>query len=177
MRLHIYLLPDIAVESPSENETNVNMISILHNILNAVSKSFENNDISIKHHAILVILFQSLDILYTNISLTIEQAAGVTHRLNNNVDFQKSNKAIFQVVAWLQNYCEYYSFGEQDLTIMHKLLFAQLIRVKNGEILSSIAKQIERLYGQIEDVCSFTLQTCFFESIIFNGIFHLLGAN
>lgn len=38
------------------------------------------------------------------------------------------------------------------MAIIHKLLFAQRIRVKNGEILSGIAKQIERLYGQVEDV-------------------------
>lgn len=73
------MLPDVAVESPSENEPNVNMITILHNILDKVSKSFENNDVDIEHHAILVKLFQSLDILYTNISLTIEQAAEVMH--------------------------------------------------------------------------------------------------
>lgn len=75
------MLSDIAVESPNGNETNVNMISILHTILDTVSKSFENNDVDIEHHhAILVKLFQSLDILYTNISLTTEQAAKVTHR-------------------------------------------------------------------------------------------------
>lgn len=72
-----------------------------------------------------------------------------------------SKKAIFQVDAWLQNYCEYNSFEERDLTIIHKLLFAQRVRVKNGEILSSIAKQIERLYGQIEDVCSFIASIIF----------------
>lgn len=95
MKPHIQLLPDIAVESPNENETNVNMISILHNILDTVSKSFENNDVDIEHHAVLVKLFQSLEILYTNICLTIEQAAEVMHKLNNNEDFLMSKKSIF----------------------------------------------------------------------------------
>lgn len=85
--------PDVAVENHSENETNVNMISILHNILDMVSKSFENNDVDIEHHAILLKLFQSLDILYTNISLTIDQVAEVMlNLLNNNVDIPVSKK-------------------------------------------------------------------------------------
>lgn len=120
------------MENASPAELNIQLINTLHGVLDEISKSFENNDIDSEHHIILVKLFQSLEHLYTNIPLAIEQAN--------------------EVHAWLQNYSEHYSFENRDLSIIHKLLFAQRIRVKHGEILSGIAKQIERLYGQIEDV-------------------------
>lgn len=64
-------------DNPSSNELNVNLISILHNVLDKISKSFENNDIDLEHHVILVRLFQSLELLYNNITLTPEQATEV----------------------------------------------------------------------------------------------------
>lgn len=117
---------------PNSNEFNMNLISILHTILDKISKEIENNDDGIEHQMILVRLFQCLDLLYSNITLSQDQ--------------------LTDVHSWLQNYCEYYNFENKELSIIHKLLFAQRIRVKNGEIFDGIAKQIERIYGQIEDV-------------------------
>lgn len=131
------MFPTALVEVPFDNlqlnDISMNLINILQNVLDKVVMSFENNSIEpATHQTMLQKLLQCLEMLYNNIRLTIEQAT-LTHN-------------------WLHSYCKTHATEGAEHTILHKLLFTQRIRTHKGPIFEGIAKQIESLLGQIQEV-------------------------
>lgn len=114
------------------NDINMNFINILQNVLDTIVPSFENNEVETEHQVILLKLFQCLEMLYNSINLTPEQATLVHN--------------------WLHNYCKTHKADGAEHTIIHKLLFTQRVRTQKGAVFEGIAKQIETLLGQIQDV-------------------------
>lgn len=119
-------------ENQHSNEINTNLINILQNVLDKIVISFENNDVEPEHQGMLLKMFQCLEILYENIELTQEEATDAHN--------------------WIANYCKNHTTEGAEKAIVHKLLFSQRIRTMKGPIFEGIAKQIENLLGQINDV-------------------------
>lgn len=116
------------------NEVNTNLVTILHDVLDKIIEPFENNDVEPEHHIILQTLFQSLELLYNNMTLT-ESDALLIHN-------------------WLHHFCKSHNVEGAEHAIVYKLLFTQMIRTKKGDIFEGIAKQIELKLGQIKEVRS-----------------------
>lgn len=114
------------------NDINTNLINILQRVLDNIVTAFENNDVEQSHQIILLKMFQCLELLYDNIALTHEQATFVHN--------------------WLYGYCKVHTVKGAEKTIVHKLLFTQRIRTQKGPIFEGIAKQIELLIDQIQEV-------------------------
>lgn len=114
------------------NDINMNFINILQNVLDTIVSSFENKEVEPEHQPILLKLFQCLEMLYNSINLTPDQATLVHN--------------------WLHSYCKTHKADGAEHTIIHKLLFTQLVRTQKGAVFEGIAKQIETLLGQIQDV-------------------------
>lgn len=114
------------------NDINANLINILQNVLDKVVTSLESNDVESEHQTILHKMFQCLEILYNSITLSQDQAAMVHN--------------------WLHNYCKMHNADGAEHTIVLKLLFTQRIRTQKGPMFEGIAKQIETLMGQIQEV-------------------------
>lgn len=80
-------------------------------------------------------LFQCLEMLYNQINLANDEAT--------------------EVHSWLTAYCNDHVIEDVSLnTVVHKMLFAQRIRSQKGPIFEGIAKQIELLLSQIQEVRS-----------------------
>lgn len=120
------------LENLQLNDINMNLINILHRVLDKIVTAFENNDIEPPHQVILLKMFQCLELLYNSITLTHEQAKDV-HK-------------------WLYGYCKDHEAKGSENVIVHKLLFTQCIRTQKGAIFEGIAKQIETVLEQIEEV-------------------------
>lgn len=103
--------------------------------MNKVVDLFENNDVESQHQVILQKLFQCLEMLYSSITLTQDEANGVH--------------------SWLCDYCKSHSVEGVENVIVHKLLFTQRVRTQKGPIFEGIAKQIELTLGQNQIVISF----------------------
>lgn len=126
------VIAEVPLENLQLNNVNTNLINILQNVLEKIVISFENNDISTEHQIIIQKMFQCLEILYDNIALSQEQAILVHN--------------------WLHNYCKLHNIEGSEHTIVHKLMFAQRVRTQKGPIFEGIAKQIETVLGQIQEV-------------------------
>lgn len=113
-------------------DVNTNLITILHNVLDKIIASFENNDVEPEHHGILQKMFQSLELLYNNIALNQDEAILVHN--------------------WLYHFCKSHSIDGAEHALVHKLLFTQRIRTQKGDTFVAIAKQIETQLGQINSV-------------------------
>lgn len=123
-------------ENAHLNNVNINLINILQKVISVTVTSFENNDVEPDHQIILQKLFQCLEMLYNHVILTQEEAD--------------------EVHNWLTDYCKTHCIEDIDLnTLVHKLLFTQRIRTQKGPIFEGIAKQIEALLTQIQEVRSF----------------------
>lgn len=117
------------------NNINTNLIKILQGVISLTVTSFENNDVEPEHQIMLQKLFQCLEMLYNHISLAIDEAT--------------------EVHNWLTAYCNDHVIEDVSLnTVVHKMLFTQRIRSQKGPIFEGIAKQIELLLTQIQEVCS-----------------------
>lgn len=57
-----------------------------------------------------------------------------------------------QIHGWLQNFCRNNEIRYADLSIIHKLLFSQRIRTQKSFLFEGIAKQVEKVLGQHEEV-------------------------
>lgn len=114
------------------NGINTNLINILQRVLDEIVPAFESNDVGQQHQIILLKMFQCLEILYNNITLTHEQATFVHN--------------------WLYGYCKVHEIKGVEHTIVHKLLFTQRARTLKGPIFEGIVKQIEKLLEQIDEV-------------------------
>lgn len=123
-------------EVPLDNlpltDVNTNLIHILQRVLDSIVAAFENNDVEPPHQVILLKMFQCLELLYSNIALSPEQAT--------------------QVHNWLYGYCKEHEIKGVENNIVHKLLFTQRVRTQKGPIFEGIAKQIETVVGQIQEV-------------------------
>lgn len=120
------------MENLQLNGINTHLINILQRVLDEIVAAFENNDVEPQHQIILLKIFQCLELLYNNITLTHEQATSVHN--------------------WLYGYCKVHEVKGVEHTIVHKLLFTQRIRTQKGPIFEGIAKQIELLLDQIDEV-------------------------
>lgn len=138
-------------ENQHSNEINTNLINILQNVLDKIVISFENNDVDPENQGMLLKMFQCLEILYENIELTQEEATDVHN--------------------WIVNYCKNHTTEGAEKTIVHKLLFSQRIRTMKGPIFEGIAKQIESLLGQINEV---TNRNCLLILLLKNEIFYIV---
>lgn len=116
------------------NDVNTNLINILQRVLDDIVTAFENNDVEPPHQIMLLKMFQCLELLYNNITLTHEQAT--------------------KVHSWLHGYCKVHEAKGVESTIVHKLLFTQRVRTQKGPIFEGIAKQIETILDQIGEVIS-----------------------
>lgn len=126
----------VVFENFNVNDVNTNLIIILQRLLDNIVASFENNDVEPEHQVILQMLFQCLEMLYNNITLTQDEATAVHD--------------------WLTDYCKSHSIERLELNaLVHKLLFAQRIRTERGPIFEEISKQIEAQLQQIQEVCIF----------------------
>lgn len=110
----------------------MNLINILHNVVNEIVILFEDNDVEPQHQTILQKLFQCLEMLYSSIVLKEDEAK--------------------EVHSWLCDYCKSHSINGVEHVIVHKLLLTQRIRTQRGPIFEGIAKQIELVLEQIQAV-------------------------
>lgn len=123
---------EVPLDSLPLNEVNTNLIQILQRVLDSIVTAFENDEVEPPHQIILLKMFQCLELLYSNIALTHEQAT--------------------QVHSWLYGYCKDHEIKGIENNIVHKLLFTQRVRTQKGPIFEGIAKQIETVMDQIQEV-------------------------
>lgn len=123
---------EVPLENLHLNDINTNLINILQRVLDNIVAAVENSDVEPPHHIILLKMFQCLELLYNNITLTQEQATLVHN--------------------WLYGYCNVHEVKGVENTIVHKLLFTQRVRTQKGPIFEGIAKQIQILMDPIEEV-------------------------
>lgn len=103
-------------------------------MLDNIVTAFENNEVEPPHHIILLKMFQCLELLYKNITLTHGQAT--------------------QVHNWLYGYCKEHESKGLESSLVHKLLFTQRVRTQKGPVFEGIVKQIETIMDQIQEVIS-----------------------
>lgn len=132
MRFNVFA--EVPSDSLPANDTNTNLINILQRVLDNIVTAFENNDVEPPHHIILLKMFQCLELLYNNITLTHGQAT--------------------QVHNWLYGYCKEHESKGLESSLVHKLLFTQRVRTQKGPIFEGIVKQIETIMDQIQEVIS-----------------------
>lgn len=58
------------MEDPKTNDISINLISVLHNVLDGIVNSLEDDEKKEDHLMIMVKLFQCLEMLYDSIDLT-----------------------------------------------------------------------------------------------------------
>lgn len=126
------LFTEVPLDNLQLNDINTNLINIVQRVLDSVVAAFENNDVEPPHQIILLKMFQCLELLYNNITLTQEQAKSVHD--------------------WLYGYCKEHEANGSENIIVHKLLFTQCIRTQKGPVFEGIAKQLGKLLGSIEEV-------------------------
>lgn len=130
------LFTEVPLENLHLNDINTNLINILQSVLDNIVTAFENSDVEPPHQIILLKMFQCLELLYNNITLTHDQATFVHN--------------------WLYGYCKVHEVKGVENTIVHKLLFTQRVRTQKGPIFEGIAKQIEIMMDQIDEVIKFS---------------------
>lgn len=65
-----------------------------------------------------------------------------------------------QIYDWLYKICHDNNIETKNMKLIHKLLFTQRIKAHDGEFFNSIAIQIGKILGQIQEVSLFNLCYC-----------------